>query len=139
MKQTPDNWYVICGEADNNPTTFFNPPFQQGWLLKLDSNGCSSLTDTQCHPLAVNSIKDPATTLKLWPNPTHDAIYVQWAAPVQGASISISDVTGRLLLRQPLTGTQPTSISLSPWPSGVYIYQINSQGQVLQTGRVVKW
>ncbi|WP_156039975.1 hypothetical protein, partial [Aureispira sp. CCB-QB1] len=75
-ERTPDGGFLVCGEANGVDTIPSNPIiFQQGWLIKLDEQGClvpDCHTTTGVLPLEQGG----AISLLLYPNPTTDYLYV---------------------------------------------------------------
>ncbi|MBS1644583.1 MAG: T9SS type A sorting domain-containing protein [Bacteroidetes bacterium] len=121
MKQTSDGGFIMAGEA----TDLFPPytyPMQQAWLLKVDSNGCMSPTDPQCHPTAV---KNPASVLEftVYPNPAKSILYVRGAAT---GVFSLHDVSGRELLQSTLQAGKRNELKISSLSAGVYFYTIQT-------------
>ncbi|MEO6833953.1 MAG: T9SS type A sorting domain-containing protein, partial [Chitinophagaceae bacterium] len=119
MKQTSDGGYIMAGEALDvyYPYTY---PIQQAWLLKVDSNGCTSLTDPQCHPTAVKPVAKTAA-YKVYPNPAHSVLSI--SAPVAG-SFLLTDISGRALLQAKLWAGAVANIPLEHLAAGVYFYRI---------------
>jgi hypothetical protein len=75
MKQTSDGGYILCG-ALQDFEEYYSPPYYQGWLLKVDSNGCESLTDPQCLPAKVNNVNPITNNIKIYPNPANNEVTV---------------------------------------------------------------
>ncbi|WP_156039650.1 hypothetical protein, partial [Aureispira sp. CCB-QB1] len=75
-ERTPDGGFLVCGEANGVDTIPSNPIiFQQGWLIKLDDQGClvpGCHTTTGVLPLEQGG----AISLLLYPNPTTDYLNV---------------------------------------------------------------
>ncbi len=135
LKQTPDDGFIICGEAkDNTADTLF----QQAWLLKLDEHGCLV---PGCHILdAVEEAEIPRITLSIYPNPTSDYLNIWFHSPrpPKDASFRIVDVQGRLL-REFKNELPEVTLILPVWDyaPGVYFLQYLEGGRVLRSEKFV--
>ena len=140
MKQTPDGGFVIAGELDDDYHYYHNTT-QQGWLLKVDSCGCASLTDPQCHPDTTTNVRNVVNVenVKVWPNPAHNIISVGYKITnTTDAVLQVSDVTGREITTVPLpANTTKTTIDCHAWSAGVYIYKVLQNGMMAKAGKVV--
>jgi len=67
--------------------------------------------------------------IRVFPNPATDNIMIESDMPMVSAKFELSDIQGRRILSEDLTGTRKT-ISVGNLPSGVYFYQISKQGKV---------
>ena len=72
----------------------------------------------------------------IYPNPTSYNLIVESVSDLSGASIIISDLSGRVVLSQVLNGAN-NSISLYRLPNGMYHYSLNSKGELVR-GRFIK-
>ena len=136
MKQTPDGGFVLCGESDDY-NHYYGNTTQQAWVLKVDSNGCSSLTDPQCQADKVKEIAIE-TTVSAYPNPARDMVYFETRPLLPAARIVIEDILGRQLASKPIT-RQKESIDISALPQGVYIYHVYNKDIQLQAGKIIKY
>jgi len=66
-----------------------------------------------------NTVADNSS-LKVYPNPTNDAVYVDFSKDVESAVVTVSDMTGKLVYKQTITQAN-NRISLKELPSGIYI------------------
>jgi hypothetical protein len=88
-------------------------------LRQVDLDGTASYS-------MVRVVKPASATipsyLSVYPNPTHDAVWVQLTGPAPATTYMILDVTGRVLLQRlvPLGGTA-TRLALTGLPMGVYL------------------
>lgn len=78
-------------------------------------------------PLAV-AAAHAALGFQLFPNPASETVAVRWDGPEAG-ELRIFATDGRLLHTQSLVGGQ-SSIDLSELPSGIFLVQLQSRGQV---------
>ncbi len=77
------------------------------------------------------SVDENFTHLKfdLVPNPAQNLIEVRLAQNVNQGNVSIVDITGRLLLQQPITSSSE-QINTSELTNGVYTVIVNSEGRM---------
>lgn len=134
MKQTSDGGFIMAGEALDVYYPYTDP-IQQAWLLKVDSSGCTSLTDPQCHPTRVQPIPN-TLGYKVYPNPAQTALYV--SGPAEAATLMLTDISGRLLLQANVGAGVVSKIPLENLAAGVYFYRIVSVAGGVQVGKVVK-
>jgi choice-of-anchor B domain-containing protein len=111
--------------------------FQPGHLVEgafdhfyvVDSNAVSVGENVQ--PATVNA----------FPNPFNTQVQVAYSIPVQAAGnavLEVIDITGRVLVAQPLNGTQGMLMLGEQLNAGVYIVRITNGSNVLSTSRIVK-
>ena len=108
------------------------------YVTVTDTNGCTASSDT-LHVLntAVQTYTADSKTANVWPNPATDKVTVSYNNISNGA-IMITDITGRILVDQPL-GPQQTiqQVSLSSFTAGVYLYRVMSGAATIKTGKLV--
>jgi hypothetical protein len=115
----PDQGYVACGFGwDNNSD-------QDGWLLRIDSDGCANVN---CTPLAIQENKNNIINdVAIYPNPATDKIYIKTKPNEVIKSIRLFDISGTSIKAQ-ITGNE---IDVSMLANGLYIIEItNVQGHV---------
>ena len=82
----------------------------------IDTTGVTDSTDV----IDSTGVKARDRNFEVWPNPTHDAVYVKWTATTSmPTSIEVLDLQGRLLFSVPAETT--TRVDLSPLPAGTYL------------------
>ncbi len=108
MERAQDGGYVMAGQnIDFNGSTA-TLPWQRAWLLKVDSNGCSSGNDPQCWPVSVpQEPKLAAGSYKVYPNPSTSQLNISYqkesAIP---ETFFLYDITGRLAAQASLAGAK---------------------------------
>lgn len=134
---------ALCGNGDllvagfsqdHSPNPTAN--IYQGWILKVDSNGCVGPLDPQCQASAgVAEVPLPrAEGPQVYPNPTTGVLKINIG---NSAKIIIQDLTGRLVHSASLqAGTQ--ELNLSALPAGMYLYQIQTQSDSAFSGKIVR-
>jgi hypothetical protein len=115
----PDQGYVACGFGWDNAND------EDGWLLRIDSNGCANVN---CTPLAIQeSTNDIINELAIYPNPATDKIYIKTKSAEVIKSIRLFDIRGTANKAQ-FTGNE---IDVSMLANGLYIIEItNAQGNI---------
>lgn len=107
------------------------------------SNMCGAATAT--HTLVVGSLEDctagvdntPTARLTIYPNPSTGTFTVELPAPVSNATITIADVTGKVITT--LTTSQAsTVVDISALPSATYLLTITNNG-ITYHNKVVRW
>jgi hypothetical protein len=115
----PDQGFVACGFGwDNNHD-------EDGWLLRIDSNGCANVN---CTPLAIQENKNEIINdVAIYPNPATDKIYIKTKPTEVIKSIRLFDIRGTAIKGQ-ITGNE---IDVSMLANGLYIIEItNAQGNI---------
>jgi len=75
--------------------------------------------------------------VKLYPNPTEDFILIDQVDEIDGAvRLAIFEISGKKILEETLIG--PKKIDLSELNGGIYIYQLFSDEELIQTGKLAK-
>lgn len=133
IMQASDGGFLAMGSTFIGQNTF-----QDGWLLKTDSEGytCDSVG---CAIAGVSSSLRPAGSLqaaaRLWLSPNPGVIWLRveyaLAAGLQPAWLEVVGYDGRLALRQRLdaASAQGTAeLDMGRFPSGLYVVRILGEG-----------
>ncbi|BDS14957.1 T9SS type A sorting domain-containing protein [Aureispira anguillae] len=136
-ERTPDGGFLICGEANIIGTGVH----QQGWLLKLDEEGCLV---PGCHLVSgvLPTQRPAALNLLLYPNPTTDYLNVHYynPSPQEDLSFRVLDVQGRLL-KEYKTYDQSDKTYILPvydLEAGVYILELRQEGVLIGSEEFLK-
>jgi PKD repeat protein len=103
------------------------------------SNQFSSDTFCQTINLGVSNLKEPDSKpmVQVWPNPFGTLLEV-WIEPaVSSPVISIYDITSQCILQRKVYSVV-NEILTEDFPSGIYFYKVESWGQVVKQGKIVK-
>lgn len=139
MRQTSDGGFILCGQStDLWPSEgLTEPPYQQGWLLKLDEFGCLS---ENC----VQAIEDASSTenklLAIGPNPASEYLSIFLGAGISTtAYVEIVTMQGKLIYRgfQGLRPNASITLSTTDWVKGMYLVSLVDKGKVLQSERLI--
>ncbi|SNC60200.1 Por secretion system C-terminal sorting domain-containing protein [Hymenobacter gelipurpurascens] len=98
-------------------------------LKQIDFDG----TVKYSSPVAVNNLG--VAEVAMYPNPTEDVLNIQIGGSTEGVRASVSDLTGRVVLTQVLSGNG--QLSLGGLRSGTYLVTVG-EGNSKVTRRIVK-
>ena len=138
MRQTDDGGFILAGESRNIHSNGINP-IQQGWLVKVDSNGCLGPTDPQCM-LSIPPVVMTTERFSIYPNPSSGTCYISNASlrgkQSEPLSIKVYDLLGRVVYEQSLIlnkAQTPLELNLD---KGTYILELRTEDAV-QRERIV--
>jgi len=111
-------------------------------VIETISSGSNTLTQgfhqSKLTVTSVPGFHSAGIELKVYPNPTHDFIIIQFDELVDGAGYSFFDVTGKEIERKLINSTR-TVIHLENCASGQYILKLTKdQNKPLQTFQILK-
>lgn len=99
----------------------------------IDFDGCQS-----SNQYTINSISDALTGgLRVFPNPSSGEIQIEFGTHQDQATISIMDLTGKLIQTKTVITATPYSHQL-PEPTGVYLLKITYSDGVYHCVRIIK-
>ena len=79
-----------------------------------------------------NNVAETASIIKLYPNPTTDAVNIVFSEPLRAALLTVSDAVGKTIATYTVSGIEYT-LDLSAFPSGMYYIALQSeQGSITQ-------
>ena len=139
IKQMPDKSFILCGYYENK--TIGVKPAQRGWLLKLDSNLCLGVGDSQCMPSSI--IEQPQVSgagFRVYPNPTNGFFVVKCIDPSfvgMTSVVKVYDLLGRVVHQEPLNFSNNNATLQLQVPTGMYILELQSKEGVLHRERIV--
>ena len=138
-------FYQLCTNAvsymwdfgDGNYSASANPSyaFNSAWFFTvcLTATDSCGKTDTYCEEIDLHefSINELALLelIKVYPNPASDYVYIELPEELtQNASVTISDLQGKVLATQPLENTATSKIDINQYASGIYIINLQLNG-----------
>ena len=136
-ERTHDGGFLIAGECSGTG----GGVFQQGWLLKLDGEGCLV---PGCHlGLSVLPVGTTARVqVSLYPNPTSDYlnIYYQNRNSKKDLTFSVVDALGRVLDTYTTADISDKTyiFPVQDLASGLYFLEVRQDGKLLETQQFVK-
>ena len=73
--------------------------------------------------------------IKIYPNPTHDKLYIQYNTETENLNYQILNMYGQCLEAGQL---QSNELSLAPYANGVYFIRLFSKNQSVKTEKIIK-
>ena len=126
IKETARNRYVAGGWSLSNATgdkTSKSRGERDYWLVDvLFKTGSSTIEATTENSAA---IKIPSTTFFVYPNPAKDVLHIRDAG---GAMVTLTDISGKTVLTQTITGN--TDINISSLQPGIYFLRNQTTNEV---------
>lgn len=75
--------------------------------------------------------------IDIYPNPANDFIFIEGASNVEGTvRLAIFDITGKKVIEEPLMGQK--RLDLSELKSGIYLYNLFADNELIQTGKLAR-
>jgi len=107
-------------ESDEPSFVFVGLPDGTYCLEVTDASGCSAIS---CVNVGVMSVEDlNADSFQLHPNPASDAVQLTLPAAWDVGAVTLRDAAGRSLATPNLTASG--MLTLSAWPEGIYLIEI---------------
>lgn len=136
--ETADGGILVTGAAQRLESD--GSIREQFLLMKLDSNGCL-INDCGLFTGIEEYVPQDKLTLNVYPNPANTYLNISYtlntAFAVKPKAV-IYNLQGQVMQEFYLeTNTGQERISVSGYPSGMYIYQVVSGGQVLGSGKLL--
>ncbi|KMQ68570.1 hypothetical protein ACM39_08705 [Chryseobacterium sp. FH2] len=119
MGISPDGKY-ICGFDNTIP-----PIFAAGWIVKLDDE-----------ILATTDVKNNDFKFNIYPNPVQDFLNISNEKIIK--SLSIYDLTGKLLINNKSINNKNIKIDLSMITKGIYVGSVVSDKGNIKTFKIIK-
>lgn len=101
----------------------------------VSSIGISNFVVQEVLPNEVLTALEPASALRVYPNPVKDVLHLSGIGLVE--RVSLYDLSGHELRTIALKDTEVLELSVADWPSGVYILKLDSPTESL-VKRIVK-
>jgi hypothetical protein len=136
LRQTPDGGFVMCGQSIDELRRY-DSTVQQGWVLKVDGDGCLSLTDPQCHPTVVPDV-GWQQDIGVYPNPVSSLLTIDVPVSLREWQLEVFDMLGRKMLTHQ-SAYMREKIDVSPLTPGVYTYHLTTEGMVIKSGKIAKY
>lgn len=130
LKLTSDGGYIMVGQA-NDLLLHHGSPNQQGWIVKVDSNGC--ISPTACDVTDVLEFASINDQIVVYPNPAKETLQIGYTN-INSGQVTVLDMMGRTLIQQDLVH----SLNIQSLSSGIYIYRVVENGIIKGQGKFVK-
>jgi hypothetical protein len=121
-------WYAAGNQPVVGATSARFRPTQPGTYYAVAvSNGCSSLASEALNFIVLAS--EPVAEVSVYPNPVSDRLLVQWPAAIStNGQLELTDLNGRAVRQQARAG-EVTEISVRELPTGLYLLNLQADGQ----------
>lgn len=128
-----NGFQVIPGAQAQSYTATVNGSY----AVVVSSLDCSDTSD--CFAVTTLSINDRSDELAIavYPNPVSDVVNIRTQRRLSGASICVSDVTGRILVQHDNISGTDFSLSMSPYPAGIYFLSMK-EGTKMMHAKLIK-
>jgi hypothetical protein len=126
--QLKEDGYLISGftrGTDSIPST------QDAFLMKIDTNGC---WQSGCQFVGLEPKLPAMQSINLYPNPARDILNIEHQE--QGLELKVYSMQGSMIHHQLITENK-SSIELSGWPNGLYLFRFSNGGLAIITHKVV--
>lgn len=101
----------------------------EAYFIKADSLGNFDTT--------LVGIKEMPSDIRVYPNPGTSQLNISYSGKVNGAVFSLYSLSGTKVLSQAIEMEQNT-FTTGHLPSGMYVYELRKNGEVLQRGKWIK-
>lgn len=85
----------------------------------------------------VSSVKNAGTGIKIYPNPAGQFINITSTARLDGATLTIYDMTGRLLLSKKDLYGNSVQLDIGRLGTGIYPYTLTQDASMLKSGKIL--
>ncbi len=139
LRATSDGGYIFCGESEDRwpAQQLTEPPYQQGWLVKVDEHGClvedCHLSDT------VSEIEvENKEYFKVGPIPASEYLNIYQAQQVSPLAVyELYDLQGKLVKSIPVVDVKTTlMVDITDLPSGNYVLSLREGDKLIQSKKV---
>ncbi|MDG2331458.1 MAG: S8 family serine peptidase [Flavobacteriales bacterium] len=122
-------WHVDGLAVNGENDTIFSAPNNQ-WIFveHIDSNGCSSFSDSLF--LTVSAVAENGFQYKMYPNPATELLVIE--ASMKMDQIVVSDINGRIIIRKTVSDLK-TELSLSHIAPSIYSLTIYADQAITTT------
>lgn len=108
-------------------------------ISQYDFDGNFAFASVTCHQMALGLNDQERISdlqLKSFPNPVVNFFQLDWQDEIAFEKITLYDISGKLIFTSVLLLSE-TSIDMSRYPTGNYIYRLEGEG-VIYSGKLVK-
>jgi Secretion system C-terminal sorting domain len=74
--------------------------------------------------------------IRLFPNPAHTSVKIQFTEKIKSASITISSAVGNIMINKPITANE-VEINIAQWQPGIYIVKAINGNEIIEKKLVV--
>lgn len=115
-----------------------NLPIGNYQVTIIDADSCSTIQNFEIMaPSYASDNKSLRCSIRLFPNPVDDLLWVETQPILKQAKFTIYMPTAQSILSEPLTNNR-TTISLIGLLPGLYFWEVRDKGLIVETGKFVK-
>jgi hypothetical protein len=131
---TGNQWYYngtpISGQTGSSYTPSADGSYQ---VMVTDANGCTAMSSTYGYSVGISENSGSNSSIKIYPNPTQNAIQLEIPSTIENYTTQIMDVCGKIIF---VNENQP-SIDLSSLTNGIYFIEIKVNGKSIQRNKII--
>ena len=129
----PEIYFFKLVEGSGNPVHAASGLIEDTTLLKKPSFEVVKAFN-QCGTVGISQHK--TQTLKVYPNPANDRITIRFNSNTKAKQqLTIYDAKGRVVYAKKIEQTSETTLSTSNFNPGIHFITVQSNGQVIATGK----
>jgi hypothetical protein len=132
--------FTLASAVPNNGSAQVTVPFvvttNARIMVEGDGNIFFDINDEDFEIGVVGINEIGAHQLSVTPNPANDHIEIKYSAGVHDGSLSIHDLTGRLVWQGSL-GAGPVSLDVSEWSEGAYFIRLIDDSNGVMSGKFI--
>ncbi|MFN8287383.1 MAG: T9SS type A sorting domain-containing protein [Chitinophagales bacterium] len=118
------------------------PPYQQGWVIYLDSSGCLSADCDSMTAINFDGLSQERIEVTVYPNPAFEVVTVDYGFTNWSkgdVELQIVNSIGQTVYEQQVPSFSAfQKIDVSHFASGIYLATIKRQGQIIANAKFVK-
>ncbi len=136
---TKPSWITFVDNGDGTATLTGTAPNanQTDAVVLTASNGTTDATQEFSIRVGVISIYTTDNVVRFYPNPTKEYLNITLNSFENNTTVTLIDVNGKVVLNQEIT-SEYTQINLSNLSQGVYILNMELDGQILQNKIIIE-
>ena len=137
VSPTSDGGFIATGRVIPVPPDTGN---QDIWVIKVDSLGCESEWDCWVGE-AEWVVKNEPNSLTIYPNPTSGKLTINWPDDYNHKEYKLIILNNLGLKIEEITissGHAQIILDTTGWKKGLYLVTVNSEGQKIGSGKIIK-
>lgn len=127
--------YSVVSTANSS----FAPSQSGSYAVAIAQNGCVDTSACLQVNISTVGLAHVAAEIKLsvYPNPADQQILIQAESNKYPLTVSVRDYVGRLIYSSEAKTAEAIEIATGSWAPGIYMLQLESEGQRLQTKKII--
>lgn len=125
------------GDPEGAPWTYTFTFTEEGTYTYQCNVHSETMTGTVIVSDVTGISESDQTEIDIYPNPTNDFVFVEGVDAVEGTiRLAIFEITGKKVIEEPLIGQK--RFDLSELSSGIYLYNLFADNELIQTGKIAR-